>query len=124
MIEEEIRKEDHTIGLNGVAVLKTTFATDFSIADCWGEEAVIDTYKRSFDSFKDDIRYITSLSLVLNHKIWEHYKTNEKLAKVYNRLWLQLGEYVYAGEYENEDGDFQYDHYTRDEISYYVRALD
>ena len=27
--------------------------------------------------------------LALNHKIWQHYKTNEPLARVYDELWRE-----------------------------------
>ena len=66
---------------------KTTFWQDFSIADRFGIAAVKDTYKRAFEGWKDNVVYLTELVMVLNWKIWQHYETNEPLAKVYNDLW-------------------------------------
>lgn len=69
---------------------KTTFFKDFTIADVFGIEAVKDTYKRAFKEWKDNVEYITELTIVLNHKIWQHYETNEPLARVYDKLWREL----------------------------------
>lgn len=32
--------------------------------------------------------------MMLNHKIWQHYETNEKLARVYNDLWEKTENYA------------------------------
>lgn len=69
---------------------KTTFFNDFTIADAFGIEAVKDTYKRAFAEWKDNVEYITELTIVLNHKIWQHCETNEPLARVYDKLWREL----------------------------------
>lgn len=73
---------------------KTTFWQDFSIADMFGVDAVTDTYNRAFDEWKDDYIYLTELVMVLNHKIWGHYGHNNKLAELYNRLWMTADEYA------------------------------
>lgn len=52
--------------------LITTFWEDFSIADKYGIAGVKDTYKRAFSEWKDDYKFFTELTLVLNHKIWQH----------------------------------------------------
>lgn len=67
--------------------LITTFWEDFSIADKYGIAGVKDTYKRAFSEWKDDYKFFTELTLVLNHKIWQHYKSNRELAALYDRLW-------------------------------------
>lgn len=51
----------------------TTFWEDFSIADKYGIAGVKDTYKRAFSEWKDDYKFFTELTLVLNHKIWQHF---------------------------------------------------
>lgn len=67
---------------------KTTFFEDFTIADKFGKDAVLDTYKRAFKERKSDYKYLTELVIALNWKIWEHYdKWDEELAKIYNELW-------------------------------------
>lgn len=72
----------------------TTFYTDFSIADNFGVNAIIDTYKRAFKSWKDNYKYITELVMVLNWKIHEHYKLNDRYTELYSGLWSELSEWV------------------------------
>ena len=67
--------------------LITTFWEDFSIADKYGVAGVKDTYKRAFSEWEDDYKFFTELTLVLNHKIWQHYESNRELAALYDRLW-------------------------------------
>lgn len=68
---------------------KTTFWEDFSIADRFGISAVKDTYKRAFAEWKTNTTYITELTIVLNHKIWQYYQHNDTLARVYDELWRE-----------------------------------
>lgn len=69
----------------------TTFYSDFTLAELVsGVSGVKDTYKRAFNSWKSDYKYLTELTMVLNHKIWEHYENNVLLAQVYNDLWQEL----------------------------------
>ena len=63
---------------NGYNV-QTTFWEDFSAADIFGLSAIQDTFNRAFEEWKGNCKYLTELVLVLNHKIWQHYKRN--------RLW-------------------------------------
>jgi len=98
------------MNLNGYET-KTTFWTDFSIADRFGIEAVKDTYNRAFNEWKNNYIYLTELVMVLNHKIWEHYQVNDVLAEIYNDLWMKADEYAY----ENLTGD---------ELSYFYRVTD
>ena len=71
----------------------TTFYEDFSIADNFGLEAVKDTFKRGFETAKFmGYKELTEFVMVLNWKIWEHYKSNEQLARVYNDLWMKAVE--------------------------------
>ncbi len=58
----------------------TTFWQDFTIADKFGKDAVLDTYRRAFEEWKGDYRYLTELVMVLNHKIWEHYEKTRRSA--------------------------------------------
>ena len=67
---------------------KTTFYEDFSIADHFGQAAVKDTFKRGFETAKFmGYKELTEFVMVLNWKIWEHYETNEPLARLYSELW-------------------------------------
>ena len=72
----------------------TTFYTDFSIADGFGVDAINDTYKRAFEEWKSDYKYLTELVMVLNWKIAEHYESNMEYAKVYNDLWTKADAYA------------------------------
>lgn len=90
---------------------KTTFYEDFSIADHFGKTAVKDTFNRAFKHWKQDYEYLTELVMVLNWKIWEHYETNEALAKLYNELWEAAD--LYATE--NLKGE---------ELSYFYHTTD
>ena len=73
---------------------KTTFWMDFSIADRFGIEAIKDTFKRAFDEWKEHYEYLTEMVLVLNHKIWQHYKNRPEVAALYNDLWEQADRYA------------------------------
>lgn len=67
---------------------KTTFYTDFSIADKFGVDAIKDTYKRAFTDWKDNTVYVTELVMVLNWKAWEHSaKHNKKYTTLYTDLY-------------------------------------
>lgn len=67
---------------------KTTFYTDFSIADKFGVDAIKDTYKRAFTDWKDNTVYVTELVMVLNWKAWEHSaKHNKKYTMLYTDLY-------------------------------------
>lgn len=88
-------------------VPKTTFWQDFSIADAFGAPAVIDTYERAFAEWKTDYIYFTELVMVLNHKIWQHYETNNDLATVYNKLWDKANCYA-KKHFKGEEGEYYY----------------
>ena len=85
---------------------KTTFWQDFSIADKFGLAAVVDTFNRAFNEWKDNVVYITELVLVLNHKIWEFYNTNKPLAEYYNKAYNQANSYALNNLKEEELGYF------------------
>lgn len=89
----------------------STFYTDFSIADMFGVSAIKDTYKRAMEGWKEDYKMLTELVMALNWKIWEHYETNEKIARVYNELWEKASAYAQ-------------DNLKGDELLYYYRTTD
>lgn len=73
----------------------TTFYEDFSIADNYGVPAVEDTFERAFGEWKTDYKFLTELVMALNWKIWEHYDGhNERLCKLYDKLWRRADEYA------------------------------
>lgn len=90
---------------------KTTFWSDFTIADAFGVEAIRDTYTRAFEEWKNNIEYVTELVVVLNHKIWQWYEKDEGIARVYNDLWMELDNWVC-------------ENYKDKELEYYIRVTD
>lgn len=89
----------------------TTFYEDFSIADLFGIAAIKDTYKRAFKEWKSDYKYLTELIMVLNWKIYEHYKDNTIYAELYSGLWCESDEWVM----ENLEGEA---------LDYYITTTD
>lgn len=87
--------------------LITTFWEDFSIADKYGVAGVKDTYKRAFSEWEDDYKFFTELTLVLNHKIWQHYESNRELVALYDRLWREADEYA-MNNFKGEELDYYY----------------
>ena len=97
--------------LNGYEV-QTTFYQDFTIADAFGVDAVEDTYKRAFNEWKTNKVYVTELSLVLNHKIWEHHhKQNHALMITYDTLWKKHDEWCMTA-------------LSDEDVAYYLRITD
>ena len=92
--------------------MQTTFWEDFTIADCFGEAAIKDTFKRAFNEWKDDYIYLTELVIVLNHKLWQHYKlANDNYARLYNDLWEKADAYACS-------------HLKGEELSFFYRITD
>ena len=89
----------------------TTFWTDFSIADVFGLNSIQETYDRAFGEWKDHYEYLTELSMVLNHKIWEWDAFNDDRAGLYDKLWRETDEYART-------------HLTGDELAYYYQVTD
>ena len=90
----------------------TTFWQDFTIADRFGASAIKDTFKRAFNEWKHDYKYLTELVMVLNWKLWHFYaKGNEEYAQLYNALWSEADMYAM----ENLKGD---------EVAYFFRTTD
>lgn len=90
---------------------KTTFWEDFSIADGFGVDAIKDTFSRAFGEWKDNYVYLTELVMVLNHKIWQHFQSNESFAKMYQDLYNQADEYAC-------------DNLKGDELDYFYKTTD
>lgn len=90
----------------------STFPSDFTIADKFGEKGIRDTFNRAFNEWKSNYVYLTELVISLNWKIWEHYeKGNQEIAKVYNELWEKADNYAC----ENLKGE---------ELSFFYRVTD
>lgn len=86
----------------------TTFYADFSVADVYGEKAIEDTYKRSFNSWKSNVKMFTELVCVLNHQLWFWYEAGvEEYAKLYDRLWREADAYG-CEHFEGDDAHHYY----------------
>ena len=91
---------------------KTTFYSDFTIADAFGAAAIKDTYKRAFKCWKNNIEYLTELVMVLNWKCWEHHnRGNERYMELYRDLYWKADEWAK-------------DNLTGDDLTYYYETLD
>lgn len=94
------------------ADFKTTFWEDFSIADKFWENAIKDTYKRAFEEWKNNVEYITELTIVLNWKCWHYYdEDNFEYSKLYQELWEELDDWCH----KNLKGEA---------LTYYFRTTD
>lgn len=79
---------------------KTTFYSDFSIADKFGLEAIKDTFERSFNEWKGNIEYVTELVMVLNWKCWEHYLRFKKELSQFCENHNEIGQWYKNKYYE------------------------
>ena len=91
----------------------TTFWEDFSMAESFGATAIRDTFNRAFKEWRTNYKYLTEFVMVLNHKIWQHYKPNSDspLAALYNDLYLTADTWAM-------------DNLKDEELDYYIRTLD
>ena len=88
----------------------TTFYSDFTIAELvGGQQGVKETLYNVKSSWKDDVQFMAELVIVLNHKIWEHYQTNESLGRLYDKLWRETDEFC-RKHFKGEDLSFYYNY--------------
>ena len=83
----------------------TTFANDFAIAECLGDNAILDTYKRAVRGWIGNYKYMTELVMVLNHLCWFwFYNKEQDLSKLYSELYYKSKDAFYEF-YETKDDD-------------------
>ena len=92
----------------------TTFTQDFRIAETYGVAAIKGTYRRAFSGWKTSYKYLTELTMTLNHRL--HYWFNaagedDERTKLYSELWERTD----AWGYNNLKGE---------ELSFFLRVLD
>ena len=90
---------------------ETTFWEEFSIADQYGSEGVVEHYNQVFEQWKDNLRYLSELVLVLNWKIYQWYQVDDDLGLTYDQLWKRTDGYAM----ETLKGD---------DLHYYLSTLD
>lgn len=90
---------------------ETTFWEEFSIAEKYGPEGIQEHYDLVFNQWKDDLKHLTELVLVLNWKIWMWYQKDDRIGRTYDDLWRQADAYAL-------------EHLEGDNLLYYLSALD
>lgn len=73
---------------------ESTFWEEFSIADNYGSEGVREHYNLVFNLWKDNLRFLTELVLVLNWKIYQWYQVDDTLGMTYDALWQKTDSYA------------------------------
>ena len=83
----------------------------FKLADRKSITAIADTYSEESERCGEDVEYFTSLTVALNHQLWNQYnKGDEYMAKVYNDL-LELAK------------EYGYSHFKGDELIYFRNVM-
>ena len=72
---------------------KTTFYTDFSIADKFGIHAIKETFETAFNEWKSNYEYLTELVMVMSWKSFEH-QYNYEYCKLYSDLYYKSDTYA------------------------------
>lgn len=83
------------------------FLRDFRIADMFGKNAIRDTYRRAFDEWKDNVEYFASFVLTLNHQIWDWYRKDEGIARLYDELWHKANAWG-IGHFKGKDAEYYF----------------
>ena len=89
---------------------QTTFYTDFSLAELFGEKGIRNTFNLAFREWKDNTVYITEFTMALNWKCWEH-QNNEQLMNLYIELYERMNSWCL-------------ENLTDDDLSYYIQTTD
>lgn len=101
---------------------KTTFYSDFSIADKFGLGAIKDTFDRSFNEWKENAEYITELTTVLNWKCWEHYHRCNKELPPFCENHNEIGQWYKDKYYEMID--WADENLKGDDLTYFYSTID
>ena len=91
----------------------TTFWDDFSVAEQFGREAILETAEKCFKEWKSDYKYLTELIMVLNHKSWYWNNKNDKFMTLYANLYYKYDEKAIKALNNNKTA-----------LSYYFKTLD
>ena len=65
---------------------ESSFWEEFSIAENYGSDGIREHYKVVFDQWKDNLKYLTELVLVLNWKISTWFGVDDTIGKTYDEL--------------------------------------
>lgn len=73
---------------------ESSFWEEFSIAENYGGDAVRKHYDLVFSQWKDNLKFLTELVLVLNIKIFIWYGVDDSIGKMYDQLWKETDGYA------------------------------
>lgn len=73
--------------------IKTTFWSDFSIADAFGIDAIKDTFNRAFSEWKNNTEYVTELACVMSWKSCAWYEKNNEYSTLYADYYHKVDEW-------------------------------
>lgn len=101
---------------------QTTFWIVFSIADKFGLDAVKNTFERVFKEWKSNIVFVTELTMVINHKCWEHWnRANGKMIP-FSDSHNEIGQWYKDKYYEMLDWADK--NLKGRDLDYFYKALD
>jgi len=117
--------ERYFVGIGNPYQRITTFASDFALAECYGDNSVLDTYRRASKSWMSDYKYATELSMVLNWYSWFWYDNGEPgLSKLYADLFYKSKDAFYkAYKFRKTDTEEERSH-KEEAQSYFYETLD
>jgi len=73
---------------------ESTCWEEFSIAEEYGADGVKEHYDLVFEQWKDNLKFLTELVLVLNIKIFIWYGVDDSIGKMYDQLWKETDGYA------------------------------
>lgn len=88
----------------------TTFFSDLSIAEWYGNESVKDTYNRVVKEWLSNVKYFTEFVLSLNWKSWEWYERegeDSELGKLYSDLYYKA-DALALEKYKDKDAEYYF----------------
>ena len=90
---------------------ESTFWEEFSIAEAYGPKGIREHYDLVFDQWRDNVKFLTELVLVLSLKINKWFMVDDELGLTYDALWRECD----AWTLKNLKGD---------DLHYYLSTLD
>ena len=90
---------------------ESSFWEEFSIAEDYGPEGIHHHYDIVFEQYKDNLKFLTELVLVLNIKIFIWYGVDDTIGKMYDQLWKETDGYAI-------------DTLKGDDLHYYLHTVD
>lgn len=90
---------------------ESTFWEEFSSTDEYGSDEVQKHYQVVFEQWKDNLKYLTELVLVLNLKTFIWFGVDDNLGMTYDELWKKTDQYAM-------------DTLKGDDLHYYLSTLD